>query len=161
LLFALASVPLTACGERRAEPAANGAGNAAAEAPAPAPAPGHDASTVAAPTPAPPAAEPARPASSWSRSGYRLIGTEPFWGGTVSATRIVYQTPDNQSGESIAVTASYSPAREVYAGRSGGKPFVLTLTRGPCSDGMSDNVHAFTAALQVQGETRQGCANPQ
>jgi uncharacterized membrane protein len=96
-----------------------------------------------------------------SPAGYRIIGTEPFWGGTVTATEIVYSTPDNQQGERIAVTAAYGPDSEVYRGTLGGKPFVLRLTAGPCSDGMSDNVHEFTAVLEVQGETRQGCANAQ
>jgi uncharacterized membrane protein len=95
-----------------------------------------------------------------SPSGYSLIGTEPFWGGTVAATEIVYTTPENQEGERIAVTAAYGPSSETYSGTLDGQPFVLTLTAGPCSDGMSDNEHAFTAQLRVLGETRQGCANP-
>lgn len=95
-----------------------------------------------------------------SPSGYRLIGTEPFWGGTVTASEIVYTTPENQQGERIAVTAAYGPHSETYSGWLDGQPFMLTLTAGPCSDGMSDNVHAYRAALLVRGEQRQGCANP-
>ena len=95
-----------------------------------------------------------------SPSGYRLIGTEPFWGGTVSATEIVYTTPENQQGDRIAVTAAYGPSSETYSGTLDGRPFLLTLTAGPCSDGMSDNEHAYSAQLRVRGETRQGCANP-
>lgn len=123
-------------------PSAQGPGNETAEAPAPE-------------TPEAPASK------AWSASGYRLVGTEPFWGGTVSPTRIVYMTPDNQAGEKISVDAAYGAAREVYSGTLGGGAFVLTLTKGPCSDGMSDKVHKFSAALQVKGETRQGCADPQ
>ena len=108
----------------------------------------------------PAASDPAPKASAFSASGYRLIGTEPFWGGTVTADRIVYSTPDNQSGETIQVRRSEEPGREIYSGTLNERPFVLTLSAGPCSDGMSDNVHAFTASLQVDGETRQGCANP-
>ncbi len=98
--------------------------------------------------------------SPWSQSGYRIIGTEPFWGGTVTPDEIIYSTPENQQGETIAVTLAYGPDREVYSGQLGGRPFVLTLTDGPCSDGMSDNVHRFTATLEVDDETRRGCANP-
>jgi uncharacterized membrane protein len=118
-----------------------------------------------APVPAGPTAPPAGPVpaadAAWSKSGYRLVGTEPFWGGTVTGTRILYQTPEDQAGSTIAATASYGPGGEVYTGKLGGKPFVLTLTKGPCSDGMSDKVHAYTAALQVDGGVRQGCADPQ
>ena len=123
-----------------------------AEAPAPAP-----------PVAAPPAATPApapKPAAAWSKSGYRLVGTEPFWGGTVKGARILYMTPENQAGEPVAATAAYGASLEAYRGTLEGKPFVLTLTAGPCSDGMSDKVHAFTATLQVRGETRNGCADP-
>jgi uncharacterized membrane protein len=130
------------------EPVAPKASNAAAAAAAPS---------------APPsaAAPPKGPApASWSPGGYRLVGTEPFWGGTVTSARILYQTPENQAGEPVAVDAAYGATREIYSGTLGSKPFVLTLTKGPCSDGMSDKVHAFTAALQVRGETRQGCADP-
>ena len=95
-----------------------------------------------------------------SQTGYRLIGTEPFWGGTVAKEEVIYSTPENQEGDKIAVAARFDAGREIYAGTLSGKAFVLTLTAGPCSDGMSDNVHAYTASLQVGGETRQGCADP-
>ena len=96
-----------------------------------------------------------------SASGYRLIGTEPFWGGTVSSRQVRYSTPENQSGDPIAVTARIEQGRETYTGSLDDAPFILTLSPGPCSDGMSDNVHAFSATLEVRGETRQGCADPQ
>lgn len=100
-------------------------------------------------------------AAAWSKSGYRLIGTEPFWGGTARGSKILYKTPENQAGEPVEAIAAYGAAKETYTGSLGGKPFVLTLTKGPCSDGMSDNVHTYTARLQVRGETRQGCADAQ
>ena len=123
---------------------------------------GNAAAPGAMPQPAPeaPDSRPSPPAAPRSASGYRIIGTEPFWGGTVSSDEIVYSTPDNQSGEPIAVNVRFEGDREIYSGALHGRPFVLTLTAGPCSDGMSDNVHAFTATLEVDGETRRGCANP-
>ena len=111
--------------------------------------------------PATGAPAPPQEASPRSASGYRLIGTEPFWGGTVSPREIVYSTPENQAGERIFVTVRIEGGSEIYSGRLSGQPFTLVLTDGPCSDGMSDNVHAYTARLEVQGETRSGCANPQ
>ena len=126
------------------EPSADAMANAA----------GNDSAAAPAPTP-PPSASPR------SASGYRLIGTEPFWGGTVSPREIVYSTPDNQTGERIPVTVRFEGNREIYSGRYSGQAFILALTDGPCSDGMSDNVHAFTARLEVQGEERSGCADPQ
>ena len=108
-----------------------------------------------------PKATPAPSSHPWSPSGYALNGTEPFWGGSLTGTNVRYMTPDDQFGDLVAVTAAYSAAQEVYAGTLGGQPFVLTLTAGPCSNGMSDHSYAFTATLQVRGETRRGCADPQ
>ena len=127
-------------------PAAPASGTAAAPAPAEAPAPAPDPKA-----PPPPA---------WSKTGYRLIGTEPFWGGTAKGGRILYSTPENQAGEPVAATVATGASRQTWRGTLSGRPFVLTLTPGPCSDGMSDNVHALTATLEVRGETRHGCANP-
>ena len=117
---------------------------------------------AAAEEPAPaPAAEAPRPSRPWSPTGYALNGTEPFWGGTLIGGNLRYMVPEDQFGDVIAVTASYGASEEVYSGSYDDRPFVLTLTRGPCSNGMSDHRYAFTARLQVKGETRRGCADPQ
>ncbi len=170
LASTLSLLALCACESREpaaVEPVANEAANQSAAAAPPAAAPVPAAAPAPSSSPATPAPPPDGHLGStkaagerWSGRGYRLIGTEPFWGGTVSPTEIVYSTPENQEGERIAVEATFAPERAVYTGRLDGRPFVLTLTPGPCSDGMSDNVHAYTARLQVRGESRQGCANP-
>ena len=36
-----------------------------------------------------------------SPNGYRLVGTEPFWGGMVTGEQVLYSTPENQSGEPV------------------------------------------------------------
>ena len=105
----------------------------------------------AAPALAPPAAPPAR---------YRFTGTEPFWGGTIDGTTILYKTPDDQGGQTIAATVTAEGATTRYAGTLDGKPFVLKLTPGTCLDGMSDTVYPLHAVLAVHGEPRQGCASP-
>jgi len=141
---AFGALLLTGCGDDRA-------GNGAAEtrpsaAPKPAPAP-------AAPQP-PPLSHP------WSPSGYALEGADPFWGGTLTGSSLRYMTPEDQFGDVVAVTAAFAGEREVYSGSYGGRPFVLTLTRSPCSNGPSDHRFAFSAALEVGGERRRGCADP-
>jgi uncharacterized membrane protein len=87
-----------------------------------------------------------------------FTGTEPFWGGQAAGQTLTYQTPDDQQGQRLTV--------ERFAGRNGisfsgdldGKPFVLAVTPGKCSDGMSDRAYPFTVTLQVRDEQRQGCA---
>jgi len=91
---------------------------------------------------------------------YRFTGTEPFWGGTIDGSAILYRTPDDIDGEAIAATVSKVGAATRYSGTLDGQPFVLTLTPGTCSDGMSDTVYPISAALSVLGEERQGCAAP-
>ena len=115
-----------------------------------------NAAAPAAPPP-PPAATPTAPMSA---TGYALVGTEPFWGGTVTGTSVRYMVPERQFGDVVETRRSYGPGRETYSGSFRGRPFVLTLTRAPCSDGMSERPFAFSATLQVLGETRRGCADP-
>ena len=87
-----------------------------------------------------------------------FTGTEPFWGGEVSGDTLTYSTPENIDGTQIAV--------ERFAGRNGlsfsgtldGADFVMAVTPGECSDGMSDRTYPFTVTLEVRGEQRQGCA---
>ena len=88
----------------------------------------------------------------------QFTGTEPFWGGEAVGKSLTYTTPENQQGSIIAV--------ERFAGRNGlslsgefdGQPFVMAVTPGDCSDGMSDRTYPYTVTLQVHGEQRNGCA---
>ena len=149
---ALLLAALAACGGAPEGEEANGVGNAA---------PGPDApvaGAAAAPAAQPPAATPTAP---MSPTGYALVGTEPFWGGTVTGTSVRYMVPERQFGDVVETRRSYGPGSETYAGTFRRRPFVLTLTRAPCSDGMSERPFAFTATLQVAGETRRGCADPE
>lgn len=141
-VLALAALLLAAC---RAEPDKAGQGNegeVAETAPA----------NSAEPAAAPPAAKPT--------ARYRFTGTEPFWGGTIDGATILYQTPDDQAGETIAATVTTEGATTRYSAMLDGKPFILKLTPGTCSDGMSDTVYPLHAVLAVHGEPRQGCASP-
>lgn len=88
----------------------------------------------------------------------RLIGTEPFWGGTVENRRLLYTTPENQAGEAIAVKRFAGNSGLAFSGTRGGKPLDLTVTRGTCSDGMSDRNYPYTATLRLDAEQRSGCA---
>jgi uncharacterized membrane protein len=152
IAFAL-PLALSACGEREAAAPADPSNRTAAKVEAAAPAP-EPAATPAA-TPAAPRTGP------WSATGYALNGTEPFWGGSLTGTTVRYMVPEDQFGDVVETRAAFSPDRETYSGAYRGHPFLLTLTRGPCSDGMSDRVYAFSAELRVRGEVRRGCADPQ
>jgi uncharacterized membrane protein len=87
-----------------------------------------------------------------------FTGTEPFWGGQVAGQTLTYTTPENQSGETVAVERFAGRNGISFSGELGATPFVMAVTPGTCSDGMSDRAYPFTVTLQVKGEMREGCA---
>jgi uncharacterized membrane protein len=87
-----------------------------------------------------------------------FTGTEPFWGGQVSAGALTYTTPENQAGDMVAVSRFAGRNGISFSGLFGDEPLVLAVTPGKCSDGMSDRSYPFTVTLQVKGEKREGCA---
>ena len=88
----------------------------------------------------------------------RFTGTEPFWGGTVRAGELVYSTPENQDGETIAVRRFAGNNGLGFSGVRNGAPFDMTITPGACSDGMSDRTYPFAVTLRLGEEQRNGCA---
>jgi uncharacterized membrane protein len=87
-----------------------------------------------------------------------FTGTEPFWGGQVSGKALTYTTPENKTGERVAVDRFAGRHGISFSGDFAGEPFVLAVTPGTCSDGMSDRSYPYTVTLQVKGEQRNGCA---
>jgi uncharacterized membrane protein len=87
----------------------------------------------------------------------RFTGTEPFWGGEVGAGRMLYTTPDNPAGYTVAVTRFAGRGGLSFSGMLDGREMVLAITPGSCSDGMSDRSYPFVVTLQLEDELRQGC----
>jgi uncharacterized membrane protein len=87
-----------------------------------------------------------------------FTGTEPFWGGQVRGTALMYSTPENPDGSAIPVVRFAGRGGVSWSGTWQEKPFRLAVTEGTCSDGMSDRSYPFTATLEVAGEQRNGCA---
>jgi uncharacterized membrane protein len=87
-----------------------------------------------------------------------FTGTEPFWAGSVSGQTLTYTTPENQEGEMVVVDRLAGRNGISFSGDLDQMPFVLALTPGKCSDGMSERSYPFTVTLQVRGQQREGCA---
>ena len=87
-----------------------------------------------------------------------FTGTEPFWGGQVAGGSLTYTTPEDQAGAKIPVSRFAGRNGVSFSGDFGGQPFVLAISPGRCSDGMSDRSYPFAVTLQVKGEQRAGCA---
>lgn len=88
----------------------------------------------------------------------RFVGTEPFWGGAVTGGEMVYSTPENQAGDTIAVSRFAGNNGLGFSGTYNGAPLDVTVTPGACSDGMSDRSYPFTVTLKLGAAQRAGCA---
>jgi len=88
----------------------------------------------------------------------RFTGTEPFWGGQVRGSTLVYSTPENQEGTEIEVDRFAGRGGVAFSGALEGAQFEMMVTPLSCSDGMSDRTYPFTVTLEIGEETRNGCA---
>ncbi len=87
-----------------------------------------------------------------------FTGTEPFWAGEARRDRVIYTTPDDPKGAVIAVDRFAGRNGVSFSGSLQGQDFVMAVSPGQCSDGMSDRVYPFHVVVKVLGETREGCA---
>ena len=140
---------LAGCG-RLSEPAAE-----ASATPVPS-----EASAAAIEPPASPSQEPApRPAAGLGLPDtFTALGTEPFWAAKVVGGRLTYMTPENQAGQTIPVSRKDGAELVELRGTLAGKPLALTITKGPCSDGMSDVVYRWSVERRLGDDVQRGCA---
>lgn len=89
---------------------------------------------------------------------YQALGTEPFWSLEVLPGKLIYTSPETQSGVVIAARLSNAGKQLRYSGEMDGKNVMLTIERGECSDGMSDTVYSHKASFTWGDRTEQGCA---
>ena len=90
----------------------------------------------------------------------RGVGTEPFWSIEVNKDTLKFTGADlpERTTPNSGVTMS-SAAEGVFSGTTeDGVALKITLTSGPCSDGMSDRTYPLTAKVQVADATYNGCA---
>ena len=88
----------------------------------------------------------------------RLVGTEPFWGGSVTAGRLTWVTPENGDGVVIPVERFEGLGGVSFSGMLEGAEFDLTITPGTCSDGMSDRTYPLVATVRQGDAVLAGCA---
>lgn len=84
---------------------------------------------------------------------YLAVGTEPFWSLEV--------TPDRLNFNRLGETRILVPHRG-WVSTEGGRSITMarirmTVTPGPCSDGMSDRRFAETVSVTVDGTAYRGC----
>jgi len=91
---------------------------------------------------------------------FTALGTEPFWAAVVDDAVLVYQTPEDQKGQRVALARRAVDGRTELSGTLSGEALVLRIGAGPCSDGMSDTVYPYSAVLRIGRQVLNGCANP-
>lgn len=89
---------------------------------------------------------------------YQALGTEPFWSLASSPGSLRYSSPEALDGITFQVTTAFEGEVTRYTGALQGKPVVLEIKPGTCSDGMSDTVYPYKAAFTWGDRTEQGCA---
>ena len=121
------------------------------------------ADAVAPVTPAPPAAEEsaAKRAAGEENADplriFRAFGTEPFWNVNVEDATLTYTTPEDQAGVVMRGTRRALEEGMELSGSHDGKPFVLTVSAGLCSDGMSDNQYELDSTFRYGEIDYKGC----
>ena len=88
---------------------------------------------------------------------FRAFGTEPFWNVNVENTRLTYTTPEDQAGVMLEGTRRTLADGVEITGNHDGKAFVLTVTAGECSDGMSDNQYTLVSMFRFGDIDYKGC----
>lgn len=99
---------------------------------------------------APPPADDRQPPA--SQESYRAIGTEPFWAVTIKGSSATLERPDKAATHfAIVREADGRAIRFLGAG------FSMTVTEGPCSDGMSDALWSDRVSLSFGEGILKGC----
>ena len=84
---------------------------------------------------------------------YKAVGTEPGWSLTVRPARMDYAGDYGEVNIAEPTPPNFRAAHGTY--RSG--KLQLTISAGPCSDGMSDLVYRQTVRVTAEGRTVSGC----
>lgn len=88
----------------------------------------------------------------------QALGTEPFWSIMLDGNDLTYLTPENQAGSHAPVSRSEQSGVLTVSGTLEGKALQLVLKPEQCSDGMSDTIYPFSAALGLGDARFAGCA---
>lgn len=84
---------------------------------------------------------------------YKAVGTEPGWSLTVRPARMDYAGDYGEVNIAEPTPPNFRAAHGTY--RSG--KLQVTISAGPCSDGMSDLIYRQTVRVTADGRTVSGC----
>ena len=110
-----------------------------------------------APTPAPPPA--ADPGAAF-KVDFSARGNEPFWGVDIKGSTIVLTRPDAPAATATNAGLAATDNQAIWTAQAGVTPVTVTVTKGDCSDGMSDLKYGYSAQVVWGAETLKGCGFP-
>lgn len=86
-----------------------------------------------------------------SNGYFKIIGTEPFWNIEISEEKIVYTLMDESKIEFPYNTPVIDKSKDTrtYKSVNGNGSIEIKLTKGFCTDGMSDRDYNFKAEVEV------------
>lgn len=86
-------------------------------------------------------------------ASYKAVGTEPGWALTIDGGKMAYEGDYGTVKISEQTPADFRAIPGTYAA----KRLTITITPGPCSDGMSDLTYRDTVTLVADDKTVSGC----
>jgi uncharacterized membrane protein len=89
----------------------------------------------------------------------RAVGTEPFWAVEMTKAGLTFSAPDRPNATAPNTGPAMHEGEASWTGTTAdGKALKVTLTAGPCSDGMSEREYPLKAKVELGGEMFKGCA---
>lgn len=86
-----------------------------------------------------------------SNAYFKIIGTEPFWNIEISEEKISYSQIDGAKIEfpyNLPLIDKFAETR-IYKTVNGNGSILIKLTKGSCSDGMSDKIYEYNAEVEI------------
>lgn len=107
-----------------------------------------------------PAAPPKGTISDFSKP-LEAHGTEPFWALTIRGTTLTLTRPNQAALTAVAPGAVIQPSEASWTGKTAdGRELKVIFYSSACSDGMSDRTYAYSAEVDLPGESPlTGCAD--
>src|SRR5436190_23564792 len=87
-------------------------------------------------------------------------GTEPFWTLAIRGTTLTLTRPNQAALTAVAPGVLIQPNQASWTGKtSDGREMKVTFYSSTCSDGMSERAYAYSAEVDLPGESPlTGCA---
>jgi uncharacterized membrane protein len=117
------------------------------------------------PADAPPAEAPPPPAEVPAEfaQDFSAAGNEPFWRVDIKGKEITFSGPAAETVDpDVATNAGLAttPDGATWTAQAGTTPVLVKVTRGDCSDGMSDAKYLYSAEVTWGTQTFKGCGFP-